>query len=77
MGCARYRAQRLPNGNTLINEGSFGRFFEVSLEGEIVWEYVNPYFAPAAESPKSQYNTVFRVYRYTEEGIQRVRRPTS
>jgi hypothetical protein len=58
-------AQRLPNGNTLINESSFGRFFEVSPEGEVVWEYVNPYFAPATAPPKSQYNNVFRVYRYT------------
>jgi hypothetical protein len=37
-------AQRLPNGNTLITESSFGRFFEVTKEGEIVWEYVNPFF---------------------------------
>lgn len=37
-------AQRLPNDNTLITESSFGRFFEVTNEGEIVWEYVNPYF---------------------------------
>jgi hypothetical protein len=37
-------AQRLPNGNTLINEGLFGRFFEVTAEGAVVWEYVNPYF---------------------------------
>ena len=37
-------AQRLPNGNTLIAESSFGRFFEVTTEGEIVWEYVNPFF---------------------------------
>jgi len=27
----------LPNGNTLINEGFFGRFFEVTSEGEVVW----------------------------------------
>jgi Arylsulfotransferase (ASST) len=70
-------AQRLPNGNTLVNEGSFGRFFEVSPEDEVVWEYVNPYFGPATEAPKSQYNNVFRVYRYTEEEIQRARRFTS
>ena len=40
---AHGNAQRLPNGNTLINEASFGRFFEVTRDGEIVWEYVNPY----------------------------------
>ncbi|NNF76231.1 MAG: hypothetical protein HKN00_13685 [Flavobacteriaceae bacterium] len=36
-------AQRLPNGNTLICSGAKGRFFEVTTEGEIVWEYWNPY----------------------------------
>lgn len=34
--------QRLPNGNTLITESSGGRLFEVTPEGEIVWEYHNP-----------------------------------
>jgi hypothetical protein len=33
-------AQRLPNGNTLIDEGSTGRIFEVTPAGEKVWEYV-------------------------------------
>ncbi|MFT8777980.1 MAG: aryl-sulfate sulfotransferase [Gluconacetobacter liquefaciens] len=36
-------AQRLPNGNTLIDEGMNGRIFQVSPAGEIVWEYVSPY----------------------------------
>ena len=36
-------AQRLPNGNTLITEGSDGHLIEVTPEHEIVWEYVNPY----------------------------------
>lgn len=35
-------AQRLPNGNTLINEGTKGRFFEVTKEKRIVWEYRSP-----------------------------------
>jgi hypothetical protein len=34
--------QRLPNGNTLITETHFGRAFEVTRDGTIVWEYVNP-----------------------------------
>jgi len=37
-------AQRLPNGNTLIVEGENGRFFEVTRDFEIVWEYVSPFF---------------------------------
>lgn len=35
-------AQRLPNGNTLICEGDKGRAFEVTPDGEIVWEWLNP-----------------------------------
>ncbi|MGC2221103.1 MAG: ArsR family transcriptional regulator, partial [Methylocella sp.] len=40
-------ARRLPNGNTLIDEGMNGRFFQVTPQGEIVWEYLSPYFAPS------------------------------
>jgi hypothetical protein len=40
-------ARRLPNGNTLIDEGMNGRFFQVTPSGEIVWEYVSPYFYKA------------------------------
>ncbi|WP_457798203.1 aryl-sulfate sulfotransferase [Methylocystis sp. S23] len=36
-------ARRLPNGNTFIDEGQIGRFFQVTPAGEIVWEYINPY----------------------------------
>ena len=32
--------QRMPNGNTLINEALGGRVFEVTQEKELVWEYV-------------------------------------
>lgn len=37
--------QRLPNGNTLIVESVMGRAFEVTPEGETVWEYFNPHRA--------------------------------
>jgi outer membrane protein assembly factor BamB len=63
-------AQRLPNGNTLINEGWFGRFFEVSRSGEVVWEYVNPYFS---ESPEGLLNQVFRAYRFSVDEVERAR----
>ncbi|WP_347989054.1 arylsulfotransferase family protein [Methylomonas sp. AM2-LC] len=36
-------ARRLPNGNTFIDEGQSGRLFQVTPDGEIVWEYINPY----------------------------------
>ena len=36
-------ARRLPNGNTFIDEGQSGRLFQVTRDGDIVWEYVNVY----------------------------------
>ena len=54
-------AQRLPNGNTLICEGSKARLFEVTLEGEVVWDFINPYLAP--DSRKS----VYRCLRYSPD----------
>jgi len=36
-------AHRMQNGNTFINEGARGRFFEVTPDHKIVWEYLNPY----------------------------------
>jgi len=54
-------AQRLENSNTLICEGAAGRVFEVTTEGEIVWEYISPYTG-AAGSMVSR-NTTFRAYR--------------
>ncbi len=55
--------QRLPNGNTLICEGPMGRFFEVTPDKELVWEYVSPFYS---SEPKmiGWSNSVFRAYRY-------------
>jgi hypothetical protein len=66
-------AQRLPNGNTFINEGWFGRLFEVTREGDIVWEYVNPYFGARQ---RFQINSVQRAYRYTAAEIARAQAAT-
>jgi hypothetical protein len=67
-------AQRLPNGNTLICEGNFGRFFEVAPDGVVVWEYVNPYFGALAAQPGGPLsNAVFRALRYSEADIERAR----
>ncbi|MBD0262937.1 MAG: aryl-sulfate sulfotransferase [Tolypothrix sp. Co-bin9] len=68
-------AQRLPNGNTLITEGGFGRIFEVTTTGEVVWEYINPYFAPqnapgeSALVARGEQNSVFRAFRYAPEEV--------
>jgi uncharacterized protein (UPF0248 family) len=69
-------AQRLANGNTLLTESSFGRFFEVTKEGEIVWEYVNPFFGRPffGGPPGCETNQVFRALRYSPEEIARARK---
>ncbi|MCP3919300.1 MAG: hypothetical protein GY711_27490 [bacterium] len=36
-------AQRLVGGNTLICSGPAGRLFEVTRDGTIVWDYLNPH----------------------------------
>jgi len=58
-------AQRLPNGNTLITETMTGRVFEVTRDGEIVWEWLHPIIE---EGHRSQ---IYRMLRYPEERIER------
>jgi len=56
-------ARRLPNGNTFIDEGMNGRFFQVTPQGDIVWEYVSPYFGRSvigSEKRKVSSNFVYR-----------------
>lgn len=68
-------AQRLPNGNTLICSGANGIFFEVTPQGEVVWEYVNPYVEDGEllqgklvpESEKGSINCVFTALRYAPD----------
>jgi hypothetical protein len=54
-------ARRLPNGNTLICEGAYGRIFQVTPTGGIVWEYVNPYYARESQGgPELLTNWTYR-----------------
>ena len=55
-------ARRLGNGNTLITEGMFGRMFQVTPQGEVVWEYINPHFFTDVEN--LVVNRVFRATHY-------------
>lgn len=63
-------AQRLPNGNTLITEGSGGRIFEVTAEHEIVWEYISPYWDKTLNL-----NLVYRAYRAPYEWVPQLTKP--
>ncbi|AFS77791.1 arylsulfotransferase domain-containing protein [Gottschalkia acidurici 9a] len=65
-------AQRLPNGNTLITEGSDGRIFEVTKEHEIVWEYISPYEG----DENFKLNMVYRAYRVPYSWIPQIESPT-
>ena len=65
-------AQRLPNGNTMINEGAHGRLFELTPENEIVWEYVSPFFGD--QEPIS--HRIFRAHRIPYDWIPQLDPPT-
>jgi hypothetical protein len=54
-------AQRLENGNTLICETGAGRIFEVTAEGDVVWEYISTYTGPI--DAQVSRNGVYRAYR--------------
>ena len=58
--------QRLPNGNTLITNSDSGQVFEVTPEGEIVWELFNPNL-----NEEGHRATIVRAKRYESSFIER------
>ena len=68
--------QRLANGNTFSLDATKGRLFEVTLESEIVWEYVNPFLSQSFEPyvPGTAINRgVYRCYRIPYEDAPKAR----
>ena len=63
-------AQRLPNGNTLITEGSGGRLIEVTAGHEIVWEYISPY-----QGRMMKINMIYRAYRLPYAWVPQIEAP--
>jgi hypothetical protein len=59
-------AQRLPNGNTLMCAGEEGNFVEVTVSGEVVWNYISPVTNQGIVTTYKggQNNSVFRISRY-------------
>jgi hypothetical protein len=55
--------QRLSNGNTFIVDSVQGHFFEVTKEGDMVWDFVNPYAAERTGAFVN--NAVFKARRYS------------
>ncbi|MBN1274616.1 MAG: hypothetical protein JXB26_20330 [Candidatus Aminicenantes bacterium] len=54
--------QRLPNGNTLITDSDSGRAFEITREGEIVWEFLNP----VVDEKNNSRANIFRMMRIVD-----------
>jgi hypothetical protein len=65
-------AERLPNGNILICEGSTGEIFEIDEQQNIVWKYINPVhnvsgiIAEQGQSPPD-FRSLFRATRFSED----------
>ena len=69
-------SQRLANGNTLICDGSTGRFYEVTFNKEIVWRYDNLFPYPITYKTRfkllpynllSYITDVFKINRYSPD----------
>ncbi|HHM21317.1 MAG TPA: hypothetical protein ENJ20_04765 [Bacteroidetes bacterium] len=57
----------LPRGHLFICEGRLGRFFEITPEGQTVWEYINPvssFIGPLTQGQPPFQNNTFRATRY-------------
>ena len=69
--------QRLPNGNTLVCPGAHGHIFEVTEDGDIVWEYINPVgdrtgdehgiYGVMNDRDGGQFNSIFKCHRYSPD----------
>lgn len=59
---SRSSAQRLPNNNVLITESGRGRVFEITRDGEIVWEFYNP----KRDKKKDKRAAIYRMMRITD-----------
>ena len=62
-------AQRQPNGNTLVCEGTTGRLFEIDSLDRVVWHYQNPVGVngPVAQGQFPSTSDLFRAYRYPDD----------
>ena len=60
-------SQRLPNGNTFIANSNNGILFEVTPDGEIVWEYMNPDL-----STNGRRMNLYRSLRYSSQFVEKL-----
>ncbi|WP_378177810.1 aryl-sulfate sulfotransferase [Aquimarina sp. SS2-1] len=62
-------AYRLPNGNTLITEGTSGHILEIDANENTVWDYITPYrndviLSQGETNTGAQVSWIFRAKRY-------------
>jgi hypothetical protein len=60
-------AVRLPGGNTLITDSNAARSFEVTSEGEVIWEFLGPHL-----TRKGQRLTFRRMLYYPRAHIEAI-----
>ena len=61
-------AQRLRNGNTFICGGQYGHLYEVTEDGDVVWEYIIPLSEKGIQQKvKGENITVYNVRRYASD----------
>ena len=64
-------AQRLPNGSTFLCSNTEGHFFEITADGKLAWEYINPVTRDGAVQVLGDVlpmaNSAFRAYRYAAD----------
>ena len=58
--------QRLANGNTLICDSEIGRAFEVTADGDVVWEWFNP------DLEDGKRRSIYRVTRMDESRVRQL-----
>ena len=63
---SRGAGERLPNGNTFITESNTGRLFEVTPDGETVWEFLNPDLRDGRRQP------LYRALRYPATLVEKI-----
>lgn len=66
-------AQKLPNGNWQITSTNNGHVFEVTPNGEVVWEFVNPMSGDepyCVRKDKNPWTQIHRAFRYAADSPQ-------
>jgi outer membrane protein assembly factor BamB len=65
--------QLLENGNILVTESNISRVFELTSEGEVVWDFLHPgFYSEDFKSIENRARTIYKMERYSVEFIERI-----